>query len=82
MNIINKDKFNIYQFQETESVYVAVPKEYTETISNAISEYGNIKAIPSDKTVKGIFLSKENNRFQLDENAQPKDIMINELTVK
>ncbi|HEY1039151.1 MAG TPA: hypothetical protein VGF30_07080, partial [Bacteroidia bacterium] len=73
---------SIYQLEAQESLYVAVSKEFTEIISIAISEYGNIKNVPAYKTVKGILLSHIDNHLYLDENAKESDVVINSLRVK
>ena len=79
---LNNEKYTVYQLLESKSRYVAVPKEQTEIISNAISEYGNIGAVPSDRKVQGILLEKENNDFLSDGPAQLKEVTINVLRIK
>ena len=76
---IHTKKFTVYKLNTEDQLYVAIPEEYNEVIQDAIAEYGSIEAVPSDKTVRGIFFPKEKGVPFPDENAQQNDITINQL---
>ena len=77
--IIDPQKFTVYRLLTENDKYVAIPNEYLSTLELAVKDFGTLKNVPVDKTVRGIFLVKENNNFQLDEDAQQNDITINQL---
>ncbi len=76
---VNTEKFIVYQLPGKDVRFVAIPVEFEEEIVRLTSEHANIKAIPSDRTVRGIFLDRTGNDLFLDENAQQSDITINRL---
>jgi hypothetical protein len=76
---VNTEKYELYQLAGKDERYVAIPCEYEEQIMDLVSEYGSMRSIPPDKTVRGIFLTRKGNELILDENAQQNDITINRL---
>lgn len=76
------NNFIIYQMSGKERIYVAIPEEYEDVISDAALIYGSLRSVPAEKTVRGIFLQKKNNLYYLDKEAQQNDITINQLRSK
>lgn len=76
------NNYIIYQLSGRDRVYVAIPEEYEDVITDAVSIYGSLRYVPVEKTVRGIFLQKKNNVYYLDKDVQQNDITINQLRSK
>jgi hypothetical protein len=76
---VNTEKFEVYQLTGKEERFVAVPIEFEKEIARLCNEYGNMRSIPHEKTVRGIFLNRKGDELILDENAQQNDISISSL---
>ena len=67
---VDTKKFTVYQLISDEKVYVAILKEYMPVVEQHRLEFGSIDKVPSDKTVRGVFLKKVyTDQFQLPENS-------------
>ena len=78
INAGNK-KFTLYQYQDNRMLLVAIPNEYVPFIRQAIAEYGDISQVPSDRTVRGIFITDLMDQ-EFDPQAQQNNITINHLS--
>jgi hypothetical protein len=78
---VDTRKFTVYKLVTDDKKYVAVPKEYVSVIEQNREEHGGIEKVPSDKTVRGIFLKEVwTDEYQLPSaDVQQNDITINQL---
>lgn len=77
---IDPEKFTVYRFKTDDQLYIAVPSGFCQVISNAVKEYGQLSAVPDEKTVRGVFAQKNGNKYHyIDNNEQQNDITINQL---
>lgn len=74
--------YNVYKLitNRREELCVAVSKTFEPVIDQAVKTYGSIQKVPIDQTIRGIFMScQENHNYQFDPEQQENDIVINQL---
>jgi hypothetical protein len=73
--------YRMYKLKTDSTIMVAVPGIYNQHISQLKHEYGSVAEIPSSKTVRGIFVKKdEKGQYSLvSPSAQENDVTINQL---
>jgi hypothetical protein len=76
---VNTDKYQVYQLTGKDERFVAVPIKYEQEIEELCKEYGNMRSIPHDKTVRGIFLKRKGDELLINEDDQQNDISISSL---
>jgi hypothetical protein len=80
-HLLDLSKYCLYRLSTENHRFVAVPLKYEEEIKKQLQEFGSMKDIPISKTVRGIFL-KKNNSGQLELLTAPEqenDITMNQL---
>jgi hypothetical protein len=83
MKLHSVDKeFEVYELKSKDNLLVAIPIEFMAVIDVAIKEFGEIDLIPSDRTVRGIFLNNSNGSFELNKDDPQNDIVINQIIIK
>ncbi|MBA3682945.1 MAG: hypothetical protein H0W73_17540 [Bacteroidetes bacterium] len=73
--------FRLFKLKGPDEIHVAVPASYVSVVFDELLKNGDIAGVPSDKTIRGIFLEKTDGELLFDENAQQNDIVINQLII-
>ena len=74
----DKTQFTIYRYTSEKTMLVAVENEYIPKIKHAKKEFGNLKDVPPDWEVRGIFIETAGTKgIKFDPDTYQSEIIIN-----